>query len=97
MYTWRHYRNFHPYAKLLVDYGAQKNIQIDGFPSWYKSDKWMIYAPGGGVEAHAWRNVWVRADYEYQFWKVEWFDNNFLNPQGATLGVSYDFSRIRPH
>ena len=61
MYTWRRFRNIHPYAKFLVDYGAQSNMAIPGFPSSYKSDKWIIYAPGGGVEARAWRNVWVRA------------------------------------
>jgi len=97
IYSWRHYSSFHPYAKFLVDYGAQSGIKGKQFPSWYKSDKWMIYAPGGGVEVRAWRNLWVRADYEYQFWNVQWHDNHFLNPQGTTVGVSYDFRRMRPH
>ncbi len=95
IYTWRHSRNFHPYAKLLVDYGAQSNIKTPAFPATYKSDKWMIYAPGGGIEYRAWNRIWVRADYEYQFWKVEWFNSNdYLNPAGVTVGVAYDFRHL---
>jgi len=96
IYTWRHFSSFHPYAKFLVNYGAQSGITGARFPSRYKSDKWMTYAPGGGVEVHAWGPVWLRADYEYQFWPVDWFNrDHYLNPRGETVGVSYNFGRKR--
>jgi hypothetical protein len=96
IYTWRHFRNLHPYAKFLVDYGSMNHLQDFGFPAWYKSDKWAIYAVGGGGEYRVWRNVWVRADYEYQFWKVEFYNpNSYLDPNGITIGASYHFGRIR--
>jgi opacity protein-like surface antigen len=98
IYTLRHYRNFHPYGKFLVDYGSMNHIKISGFPSWYTRDNWTIYAPGGGIEYRAWRNVWVRADYEYQFWRADFFNTNtFLNPEGFTIGASYDFGHIHAH
>lgn len=91
IYTWRHYRKLHPYGKFLIDYGTQNHISSPLLPSWYKHDQWTALAPGGGVDYRAWRNISVRADYEYQFWRVEWFNNHFLNPQGVTVGASYDF------
>jgi hypothetical protein len=91
IYTWRHYRKFQPYCKFLADYGSMDHIQIKGFPSLYTADKWLIWATGGGIEYRAWRNVWVRADYEYQFWRVKFFNpTSFLDPQGFTVGASYD-------
>jgi len=50
---------------------------------------------GGGIEVRAYRNVWVRGDFEYQFWP-DFYKNKTpagsLTPQGATLGAVYDFS-----
>jgi hypothetical protein len=97
IYTWHYSRNFHPYGKFLFDYGAMDHIKDPRLPPSYTADKWIIYACGGGAEYRAWRKVWIRADYEYQFWKVELFPSNgFLNPQGFSVGVSYDFSHPRP-
>jgi len=98
VYTWRHFRSFHPYGKFLVDYSAMDHIKIAGLPSWYTADKWTTYACGGGVEYRTWGNVWIRADYEYQFWRVEFFNpNSFLNTQGFTVGASYNFGHMRAH
>jgi opacity protein-like surface antigen len=95
IYTWWRRSKFHPYGKFLVDYGAMDHIVSPHLPPTYTADKWLIYAPGGGVEYRALRNIWVRADYEYQFWGVEWFHGHYLNPQGFTIGASYDFGHVR--
>jgi len=92
IYTFRKYRSFHPYAKFLWDYGHM-DFKIPNFPPKYTSDGWVIYAPGVGGEYRAWRHVWVRADYQYQFWRVQFFNNHFLNPQGITVGMAYDFGQ----
>jgi len=94
IYTLQHYRNFHPYGKFLVDYGSMSHMKISRLPSSYTADKWVIYAPGGGVEYRVRRNIWLRADYEYQFWRDGFYDNTFLNPEGLTIGVSYDFKHF---
>jgi hypothetical protein len=98
IYTWRHFCNIRPYGKFLVDFSGMDHIKISTLPRWYTADRWATYAVGGGVEYRAVGNVWIRADYEYQFWRVEFFNPNaFLNPQGFTVGASYNFRHVRAH
>ena len=90
IYTWRHYRNFHPYAKAMIGMGSIDFPQLPNAPPTYRHDTRTVYAPGGGLEYRAFGNLWVRADYEYQFWpKI--FGPHTLNPNGCTFGVAYDF------
>ena len=93
IYTWRHYRNFHPYGKFLAGIGS---IDFQHIRPKYSHDTRTVYAPGGGVEYRAWRNVWVRGDYEYQVW-TDFFHHHAMNPQGFTIGVSYDFKHIHAY
>jgi opacity protein-like surface antigen len=94
LYTWRRHRNFHPYGKFLVGYGSI-DFTLHNDP-YYHHDSRTLLAPGGGVEFRAWRNVWVRGDYEYQFWR-DFFNHHALNPQGPTIGISYDIKHIGRH
>jgi opacity protein-like surface antigen len=90
IYTVRHYRNFHPYAKYLMGIGS-----ID-FPAQgpnYTHDTRTVSAPGGGVEYRVYRNIWLRGDYEYQIWP-KLFGPNSLTPNGFTVGASYDFKHF---
>ena len=88
IYTVRHYRRFHPYAKYLIGYGSI-DFTLLKFPN-YKHDSRTVYDPGGGAEYRVWQNVWVRGDYEYQFW-TSLFNHHDLNPRGFTIGAAYDF------
>ncbi|MGH9600410.1 MAG: outer membrane beta-barrel protein [Terracidiphilus sp.] len=96
IYTWRHFRNVRPYAKYLVSLGSFDFRSRDPY---YSHDTRTVTAIGGGVEARVFRNVRVRADYEYQFWPD--FDlapnGSTLDPQGFTLGAMYDFGRFHLH
>ena len=86
IYTWNGYRRFRPYAKYLLGIGS-----IDFPPSGtYSHDTFTVFSPGGGVEYHAWGHIWIRGDYEYQFWHHT-FGPHDLNPNGFTIGASYDF------
>lgn len=86
VYSWRHYRFVQPYAKYLAGMGS-----ID-FPASgrYTHDTRAISAPGAGLECKVFRGVWVRADYEYQFW-FHLFELHDLNPNGFTFGTGFDF------
>ncbi len=93
IYTWRHYRNIHPYGKFIAGLGS---IDFQRMSPTYSHDTRTVWAPGGGVEYRAWHNVWVRGDYEYQFW-THFFNYHALNPNGVTIGASYDFGHIHTH
>jgi len=93
IYSWRHFRNFHPYGKFLIE---------DGSVDFYHASRpanphanLMLFAPGGGLEYRIFRPIWVRADYEYQNWGT--LLGNTLNPQGISVGVAYEFSRAYSH
>ena len=87
VYSWRHYRYVQPHFKYLMGIGS-----ID-FPSHnprYTHDTRAITAPGVGLEGKVFGRLWVRADYEYQFWP-RLFGPHTLNPNGFTFGTLYDF------
>jgi opacity protein-like surface antigen len=90
IYTINRYRKFRPYGKYLLGIGS-----IDfPFSGPYKHDTFLVFSPGAGVEYRAWRHVWLRADYEYQFWHHTLGDSD-LDPNGITVGASYDFRNWR--
>jgi len=91
IYTWRRFDRVHPYGKFLIGYGSMDFTS--GSPN-YSHDTRTVYAPGGGVEYRVFQHIWVRGDYEYQFW-TDFFHNHALNPQGFTAGVSYNFRSFR--
>jgi hypothetical protein len=86
IYAWRHFQNFHPYAKYLIAFGSYD------FPpaGTYSHDTRTLYAPGGGFEYRFYRQFWARADYEYQTWQTLF--GTTPNPQGFTVGVACDFA-----
>jgi hypothetical protein len=90
IYTWSHYRNFHPYGKFLESFGG---VTWDVAPAPYRHDTRTVTSAGGGFEFHAYRKIWVRADYEYQFWPNLF--GQTLDPSGFTLGATYHFGRSR--
>jgi hypothetical protein len=91
IYTWRHYRNFHPYGKYLmglggIDFTLPTN---DPYFAKYHHDTRTVTAPVLGLEYRAFRHVWVRAEYEYEFWPG--LLGYTSNPQGFTAGAVYNF------
>lgn len=81
VYSWRPSRPIYPYAKYLMGMG---NINS---PRDYNS---LIMAPGGGLACRVFKGIWVRGDYEYQFWP-NFFGPRSLNPNGFTISTAYDF------
>ncbi|MFZ0304481.1 MAG: outer membrane beta-barrel protein [Terracidiphilus sp.] len=90
IYSWEHYRRFHPYGKFLVGYGS---IHFNtGYGPIYDHDSSIDYAPGGGLAYRAFGKIWVRADYECQFWPQLYpLFKPIYTSQGGTIGASYDF------
>lgn len=91
IYTWHRFGRIHPYAKFLIDYGS---IDFTSGDPNYTHDTRTVYVPGGGAEYRVFRHIWVRGDYEYQFW-TDFIHHHTMNPQGFTVGVSYNFRDFR--
>ena len=91
IYAWRHYQKFAPYAKFLAGYGSMNFTS--GSPG-YSHDSRTMYIPGGGLQYRLHERIWMRGDYEYQFWP-DFFRHQSLNPSGFTIGVSYDLQNHR--
>jgi len=90
IYYWRHFRDFQVYGKGLIGFGSF-DFRYYSTP-YYTHETRTIFAPGGGIMVHGYKHVWVRADYEYQFWP-DLFGRT-ADPQGFTLGAVYDFRGI---
>jgi opacity protein-like surface antigen len=96
-YTWRHFRNFRPYGKILWEYG-NADFKTDTGSDYSQSR--TTTALGGGLDYHLYGKFWLRGDYEYQRWPDFFKHSNtsagVLNPQGFTFGVTYHFGHKQP-
>ncbi|HXR39094.1 MAG TPA: outer membrane beta-barrel protein [Terracidiphilus sp.] len=92
-YTWRQSPKFRPYVKYIMSYGMIdfKPVVYPGHPD-YSHDSRFTNAAGGGFEYRVGRHVWLRADYEYQFWGKFLGAPEFM-PQGITVGAMYRLNR----
>ena len=91
IYTWRRYSRVHPYGKALAGLGSIDFPPLPASPPTYRHDDRTISAFGGGADIRAWHNLWVRADWEYQFWPDLFGSPHPLTPTGITIGAVYDF------
>ena len=96
IYTWRRYRLIRPYGKALAGLGSIDFPPLPASPPSYRHDNRTITAFGGGADFHACRHVWIRADWEYQFWRGLFGSPNALTPAGVTIGAVYDFRSVHP-
>ena len=88
IYNVAQFHNFHPYVKFIVSQGSVDFITAS--PT-YSHDTRLVMAPGGGFEYRVYRQMWVRADYEYQRWTSTLL-GKYLTPSGYTVGITYDLS-----
>lgn len=77
------------YGKGMIGYGT---LHFPAFGT-YQNDSRTIRGVGGGAEYRAWDSVWLRGDYEYQWWP-NLFVKGGMHPSGLTFSVGYDFRTI---
>jgi|HubBroStandDraft_4_1064222.scaffolds.fasta_scaffold298168_1 opacity protein-like surface antigen len=91
IYHWRRFKRIDPYGKFLISTG---HIEFSNVPGdYYTHDSRTDFAIGGGGDFRAWRNIWIRGDYEYQIWP-DFLRHHAFNPKGLTVGASYDFGHM---
>jgi opacity protein-like surface antigen len=98
IYSLRRYQKFRPYGKLLFGLGNTDYGSLTTPERRYNQSR-IVLGLGGGLDYRLYRHLWVRGDYEFQRWPDFYYNGTRfarpLNPQGITLGVSYDLSRPR--
>jgi len=92
IYTTHFYHRFHPYGKFLIGHGS---IDFTSSNPNYSHDTRTLYTPGVGADTRFYKNLWLRVNYEYQFWPTFFYPNQTMNPRGIDIGVAYDFVHFR--
>jgi len=93
-YAWPHYKKVHPYFKVLGG-GFSEDFNLGPAAPNYRHDTRGMVAVGLGADFHAAGPIWLRADYEYQFW--EELLHGYSQPNGVTIGFMYNFKGARAH
>lgn len=94
IYKYHPVYHLRPFAKVVGGIG-----RID-FPStnpFYTYENSGLYSVGGGVEYKAWRTIYLRGQYEYQWWKGFRSGSQPLNPSGFSAGATYYLRGIHRH
>ena len=94
IYNWNRFFAIRPYGKFLMGFGNADYLASNGRRSHQTR---TVTIAGGGLEIRAYRRLWARADYEYQWWpdffRVDTPKQAKLRPQGISVGVSYHFNQ----
>jgi Outer membrane protein beta-barrel domain len=91
---------YHPVYKIRPFAKALGGIGKIDFPStnpFYTSETSGLYSFGGGIEYKAWRTLYLRGQYEYQWWKGFRSGTQSLNPSGFSIGATYYLRGVHRH
>jgi opacity protein-like surface antigen len=83
-----------PFAKFLGGIGEVDFPNRDPF---YTSETSSLFSAGGGIEYPIWRTLYVRGQYEYQWWKGIRSGTQTLDPNGFTIGATYYLRGVHRH
>jgi opacity protein-like surface antigen len=92
IYTTHFYHRFHPYGKFLIGFGS---VDFTSSNPNFHHDTRTMYVAGGGADTRVYKSIWLRVNYEYQFWPVFFHPYQTMNPSGIDVGFSYDFAHFR--
>jgi hypothetical protein len=81
------------YAKALAGFGSIDSPSNSG--KTHTTD--LLYSVGGGVDYRATRSIWIRGDYEGQWWPAIFSSGTALTPGGFSIGVSYTLKGVQSH
>ncbi len=99
IYRWNHYFLVRPYGEFLAGFGNSDYL-TQALVHYHQTR--TVYTAGGGAEFDTYHRLWVRADYEYEWWP-QYFITGLslegkapaakLEPNGITVGLSYHFNQ----
>lgn len=83
-----------PFVKALGGVGRIDFPDIDPF---YTEENAGLFSVGGGLEYPVWRNLNIRGQYEYQWWRGFRSGSQPLHPNGLTVGATYYLRGVHRH
>jgi hypothetical protein len=95
IYRWNRHFLFRPYGEGLMGFG---NADYKTSTGLHYHQTRTVTTVGGGAEFDAFHRLWVRADYEYEWWP-DFFINGkadtgpAMHPQGLTVGFTYHMAQ----
>ena len=90
IYGYNSMRLIHPYGKFLGGIGSMDFPPFPGSPN-YKHDTFFVDAVAGGAEVHMYEGIWLRGEYQYQWWHDVFGPGKTSTPNGLSVGIHYDF------
>jgi len=95
-FIYKYHQVFHvrPYVKAM---GGVGKIDFPSTNPFYTEETTPIYSGAGGIEYKTWRTLYLRGQYEYQWWKGFRSGSQSLNPNGFTFGATYYLRGVHRH
>jgi hypothetical protein len=94
IYKYHPLHGIRPFAKVLGGVGRIDFPNVDPF---YTQENSALFTVGGGIEYKVWRTVFVRGQYEYQWWPGFRSGSQSLNPSGFSIGATYYLRGVHRH
>ena len=96
IYSYPRFRDIRPYGKAMLGFGNLDQT-LTGSPRHHDTRNLEIL--GGGVDVRVFHSIWLRGDYEYQWWpdmKFAYVNKVYkpiaaIHAQGISAGVVYHF------
>jgi hypothetical protein len=90
IYSLSRYSRIRPYGKFLMGIGSIDFPPFQNTPN-YTHDTFTVTSTAGGADFQLYQHVWIRAEYQYQWWHHVF--NDTLTPNGITVGAHWDFRK----
>jgi opacity protein-like surface antigen len=95
IYRWNRHFLFRPYGEGLIGFG---NADYKTSTGLHYHQTRTVTTVGGGAEFDAFHRLWVRADYEYEWWPDFFIakatdPGPAMHPQGLTVGFTYHMAQ----
>jgi len=93
IYSYNNMQRIHPYGKFLVGIGSMDFPAFPGNPK-YTHDTFLVDAGAGGAEFRLYEGIWLRGEYQYQWWHDAIGTGRTTTPNGLSIGIHYDFRNL---
>ena len=92
IYSYSGFKTVHPFATFVAGIGSMDFPPFPGRPN-YTHDNFTVTSTAAGGEIHAFEGIWIRGEYEYQWWHKVFGPGNTSTPNGFSVGLQYDLRR----